>query len=80
MKKQNRQVYVQAWSSALPLEAKIPTKITLDADVALRLADMARKTGCSKSDVVNAVLGRYADISNIITELPEYVALGCREW
>ena len=63
-----------------PLDAKVPTKITLDGDCALRLADMAKKNSCSKSDVVNALVGRYRNTGNIVSELCEYEVLGCLDW
>ena len=61
-------------------EMQIPTKVALDADCALRLADMAEKNGCSKADIVNALIGRHPCISNVLPEVAEYTALGCREW
>ncbi len=80
MKRENRQLHVGCHTPINPIADKVPTKITLDGDCALRLADMARKMNCSKSDVVNALIGRYANVDNTISELQEYAVLGCREW
>lgn len=80
MKKENRPLHTGFHKPIFEGADKVPTKITLDADCALRLADMARKMNCSKSDVVNALIGRYANVDNTISELQEYAVLGCREW
>ena len=80
MKEENRDLHAGYHHPARPLDAKVPTKITLDGDCAIRLAEMARKSGCSKSDVVNALIGRYLNTDNVVCEITEYAALGCREW
>ena len=80
MNGEHRDLHAGYHHPARPLDAKVPTKITLDGDCAIRLAEMARKSGCSKSDVVNALIGRYLNTDNVVCEITEYAALGCREW
>lgn len=79
MKTENKDLHAGYHHPARPLDAKIPAKVMLDGDCALRLADMARKNGCSKSDVVNALIGRYLNTDNVVSELIEYRVLGCLE-
>ena len=80
MKAENEDLKAGYHAPLRPLDAKVPTKITLDGDCALRLADMAKRNNCSKSDIVNALIGRYRNTGNIVSELCEYEVLGCLDW
>lgn len=80
MKAENEDLKAGYHAPRRPLDAKVPTKITLDGDCALRLADMAKRNSCSKSDIVNSLIGRYRNTGNIVSELCEYEVLGCLDW